>query len=282
MSFIAIVGGGALGGALAHKLAARGNVPEVRLIDPEGAVARGKALDILQSAPIERFSTRVSAADSLAAAAGAEVIVIADSPGQGEHHGDTGLGLLRELVRLDTTAPIVCAGALHRELIARAVSELHIPAARIVGSAPLALESAVRALAGLMLDSSGVEVSLRILGVPPGGAVVAWEEGAAFGQPLTAQLRPHEIAALSARIPGLWPPGAYALSSAAARIVEAIAAGGSRRRYSCFVAVRRTAAAMPVELGSEGVRAVLQPALTRQEQTALDNALADGSVTGRS
>jgi malate dehydrogenase len=281
MSFIAIVGGGALGGALAHKLAARGNVPEVRLIDPEGAVARGKALDILQSAPIEGFSTRVSAADSLAAAAGAEVIVIADSPGQGEHRGDTGLGLLRELVRLDTTAPIVCAGALHRELIARAVSELHIPAARILGSAPLALESAVRALAGLMLDSSGVEVSLRILGVPPGGAVVAWEEGAAFGQPLTTQLRPHEIAALSARIPGLWPPGAYALSSAAARIVEAIAAGGSRRRYSCFVAVRRTAAAMPVELGPEGVRAVLQPTLTRQEQTALDNALGDGPGTRR-
>jgi len=273
MSFIAIVGGGALGGALAHKLAARGNVPEVRLIDPEGAVARGKALDILQSAPIEGFSTRVSAADSLAAAAGAEVIVMADSPAEGEHHGDTGLGLLRELVRLDTTAPIVCAGALHRELIARAVFELHIPAARIVGSAPLALESAVRALAGLMLDSSGVEVSLRILGVPPDGAVVAWEEGAAFGQPLTAQLRPHAIAALSARIPGLWPPGAYALSSAAARIVEAIAAGGSRRRYSCFVAVLRTAAALPVELGPEGVRGVLQPTLTRQEQTALDNAL---------
>ncbi|MCA1559896.1 MAG: hypothetical protein LC753_03145 [Acidobacteria bacterium] len=273
MPFIAIVGGGALGGALAHKLAARGNVSEVRLIDAEGAVAKGKALDILQSAPIEGFSTRVTAGNSLAAAAGAEAIVLADSPGQGEHQGDAGLALLRELVRLDTAAPIVCAGALHRELIARAVSELHIPAARILGSAPLALESAVRALAGLMLDLSGVEVSLRILGVPPAGAVVAWEEGAAFGQPLTAQLRPHEIAALSARIPSLWPPSAYALSSAAALIVEAIVAGGSRRRYSCFVAFRRTAAAMPVQLGAEGVRAVLQPALTRQEQTALDNVL---------
>ncbi|MGH2604781.1 MAG: malate dehydrogenase, partial [Dehalococcoidia bacterium] len=71
MSFVAVVGGGALGGAIGHALALRDRVPEVRFVDAEGSIARGKALDILQSSPIDCFSTRVSAADSLGAVAGA-------------------------------------------------------------------------------------------------------------------------------------------------------------------------------------------------------------------
>ena len=73
MSTIAIIGAGPLGGALAHTLAGRSRVGEVRLIDPEGRIAEGKALDILQSSPVEQFSTRVTAATSYAAAAGADV-----------------------------------------------------------------------------------------------------------------------------------------------------------------------------------------------------------------
>jgi hypothetical protein len=105
--------------------------------------------------------------------------------------------------------------------------------------------------------------------------VVAWEEATAFGQPLNTVLAPHRIAALSARLPRLWPPGPIALASAAARVVEALA-NGSRRRFSCFVAMAEGSItrvlAMPVELGPGGVVRVLRPALTRQEQTRLDNA----------
>jgi len=274
LSFIAIVGAGPLGGALAHTLAGRDRVREVRLIDDAESVAAGKALDILQASPVQQFSTRVIASAALGAAAGAAVIVIADpANGQGEHAGEAGLGLLRRLLPIDDRAPIVCAGGGQRELIARAVSELRIPRPRILGSAPCALESAVRALAGLAIDASGVEISLRIVGVPPHAAVVAWEEASAFGQPISAHLAPHQIAALNARLAGLWPPAPYALASAAARVVEAIA-DGSRRRFSCFVSLpRQTVAAMPVELGEDGVRRVLEPALTRQERTRLENAI---------
>jgi hypothetical protein len=145
-----------------------------------------------------------------------------------------------------------------------------------LGSAPLALESAVRALAALELDGSGVEISLRVLGVPPRSAVIGWEEAATSGEPLTSQIPPHAIAALSRRLPALWPPGPYALASAAARVAEGIACG-SRRRFSCFVwmesgPLRGTVAAMPVEVGSDGVRKIFEPALTRQERTMLENA----------
>jgi malate dehydrogenase len=275
MARIAIIGAGSTAGALAHKLAVRGRVREVRLIDPAGTIAQGKALDIMQSSPIDSFATRVAGMDAIAAAAGADVIVVADpASGQGEHAGESGLALLRQLAALDAAAPIVFAGAAQRELIARATGELRLAPHRVLGSAPFALESALRAVAGVMLDGSGVEVTLRVVGVPPHGAVVAWEEATAHGQPLSTQLPPHVIAALSARIAGLWPPGPYALGSAAARVVEAVA-NGSRRRYSCFVAVRPgVVTAMPAELGARGVSRILEPSLTRQERTMMENALA--------
>jgi malate dehydrogenase len=283
MGFIAIVGSGALGGAVAHALAVRDRVGEVRLIDgagnPAGSVARGKALDILQSSPVDNFSTRVTSADTIEAAVGAEVVVIADpSSGSSEHTGDAGLGIIRQLERAGNSAPMVCAGATQRDLIHKSVSELHVPRARILGSAPFALESALRALAGIVIDGSGVEVSLRVVGTPPHGAVVAWEEATAFGQPLSSQMPAHAIAGLSARIPSLWPPGPYALAAAASRVVEAIVTG-SRRRFSCFVTVgtgQPAVCAMPVQLGTSGVTQVHEPSLTRQERTLVENALARG------
>ena len=214
----------------------RDRVPEVRLIDTAGSIARGKALDIQQSAPIDNFSTTLTAADSIESAVGADVIVLADSAaGNVEHAGEAGLSLLRQVIRAGSHSPILFAGASQRDLIGKCVTELHVPRRLVLGSAPLALESALRALAGLALDRSGVEVSLRIVGVPPRAAVVAWEEATASGQPLASQLAAHEIARLSARTPGLWPPGPYALAAAAARVSEALAKG-TRRRFSCFVA----------------------------------------------
>ena len=278
LSFIAIVGSGAVGGAVAQALAVRDRVGEVRLIDTAGSIARGKALDIQQSSPVDGFSTKITAAESVEAAVGGEVVVIADAAsGNAEHAGEVGLALIRQLGRAGNRAPIVFAGAMQTELLARSVSELHLPRRQVLGSAPGALESALRALAGLALDGSAVEVSLRVVGSPPRNAVVAWEEATAGGQPLATQLPAHVIAGLSARIPGLWPPGPYALASAAARVIEGIL-HGSRKRFSCFVAldggpVRTAAVAMPVELGPHGIARVLEPALTRQERTLLENAV---------
>jgi malate dehydrogenase len=277
MPLIAIIGAGPIGGAMAHTLAGRDWAHEVRLIDTDSRVAAGKALDIRQSGPVEGFSTSITAAADLTSAAGADVIVFADAAsGAGEHSGEAGLALLRQLVAIRVTAPVVFAGCEQREIIARGTTELHVPQARLIGSAPVALESALRALTGLAVDGSGAEVSLRVVGVPPKGAVVGWGAATVFGQPIASVLPAHEIAALSARIPGLWPPGPYALGSAAARVVEAIALG-TRRRYSCFVSLGRgRVAAMPVELWPDGVRRILEPALTAQERTRLETAVEKG------
>ena len=175
MPFIAIVGCGPLGGALAHTLAGRDRAAEVRLIDSAAAMAQGKALDIQQAGPVEQFCTRLTHAGSWAAVAGAEVVVIADDGATGrEHAGEPGLSMLRQVVKSAESAPLLFAGGGQRELIGRAALELKVPRKRLIGSAPLALESAVRALSGVLLDTSGVEIALRIVGAPPDAAVVAW------------------------------------------------------------------------------------------------------------
>lgn len=275
MSVIAIIGAGALGGALAHKLAARGRVREVRLIDAAESVARGKALDIVQSGPVEGFGTAVHAHGSVHAAVGADVIVFADSVAGAEHSGEAGLALARQLIMAGSTAPLLFAGVTQRELMARCATELHVPPARLVGSAPLALAASLRALSAVVLDASAVEISLNVLGVPPRDTVVTWQEGSVSGQPLSTVMGPHEIAALSARVASLWPPGPYALGSAGCRVAEALGQG-SRRQYSCFVDVGRgRVTAMPVELQRGGIKRIIEPSLTRQERTQLENAIGD-------
>lgn len=278
MSFIAIVGAGAIGGALAQRLASRDRAGDVRLIDPEGRVAQGKALDIQQSSPIDGFGTRLSGSDRLEAAAGARVIVIADAAqGDAEHAGESGLALVKRIAAMDTSAPLLFAGAAQRMLMQRSISELHVSPRRVIGAAPGALESAVRALAALECDGSAAEVQLRVVGVPPEAAVVLWEEATVFGKPLGSVIPAHRVAAIGRRLPSLWPPGPIALASAAARAAEAIL-HGSRRRLTCFVALDRppnrgAVVALPAGLGPLGVDRVVEPALTRQEQTRLDNAL---------
>jgi malate dehydrogenase len=278
MPFIAVIGAGPLGGALAQTLAVRSRVTEVRLIDPEGRIADGKALDILQSSPIEQFSARVTSASSIPAAAGADAIVLADLAATGEIAGESGLALLRQLIRLDTAAPLLFAGAGQRELMVRGLDEVHIAQRRVIGSAPLALESSVRAVAAALLDASPADLSIGIAGVPPRDAVIGWDAATAFRQPIAATLAAHHMAAISARMRALWPPGAYTLASAAARVAEALA-DGSRRRYTCFAAVdvsgvgRNVVAALPIEIVKGGIGKIIEPALSRHERTAFENGL---------
>ena len=278
MREVAIVGAGELGGALAHVLARRDVVPSIRLIDEKGRVAEGKALDIAQAAPIEGFATELSGSTDMMAAAGASVTVIADRAGGAEWQGEDGLMLLRRLAGLTAHRLLVCAGAAQRELVERGVRELRMRRTRILGSAPEALAAGARALVALELDLSPGDVAISIVGVPPAQVVVSWEGAALAGFALTRIIDEPARRRLNARITALWPPGPYALATAAAKIIETML-GRSRRLACCFVApddtggVRWRAAALPVRLGADGIVDVVLPALSVAEQVALDNAM---------
>ena len=278
MRDVAIIGAGELGGLLAHALARRSVAGAIHLIDEAGRVAEGKALDITQAAPIEGFATSVSGSTDTSAAAGADVIVLADRVGGSEWQGDDALLLLKRLQRMASHAVIVCAGAGQREAIERGVRELRMPRTRIVGSAPEALVSAARAMVALEIDASPRDVALAVVGVPPKQNVIVWEDATVSGLALTRTLSEPVRARLTARINALWPVGPYALASAAAKVIGGML-GNSRGLTTCFVAPddsagRRTrTAALPVRLGPSGITEVVWPSLSVAERVALDTAM---------
>jgi malate dehydrogenase len=278
MRATAIIGAGELGGALAHVLARIDLVSTIRLIDETGHVAEGKALDIMQAAPIEGFATTVHGSTDLTAAAGAALIVLADCAGGNEWQGEDGLLLLKRLSHLGAGGVVLCAGASQRELIGRGVRELRFARERLFGSAPEALASAVRAVVALETNGSPSDVALTVLGVPPSQVVVPWEEATIGGFAATRVLDVRALRRLAARVAPLWPPGPYALAWAAAKAAEAVL-GKSRRTLSGFIAPddsngrRARTAALPLRLGETGVLGDELPPLSVHDRVALDNAM---------
>ena len=278
MREVAIIGAGELGGMVAHAVARRHGADVVRLVDDHGTAAEGKALDIMQAAPIERFSTTVVGSRDLSTAAGAHVIVLADRMGGAEWQSDDGVQLLAQLNLTAPRALFVCAGSSQRELVERGTRELLLPRSRIVGSAANALATAAVALVALELDTAPSDVALAVLGVPPAHMVVAWDGASVGGFALTRVMTEPARRRLDQRIRALWPIGPYALASAASLVVQALA-GRSRQLLTCFVSpddtsgTRARTAAMPVRLGPNGLVEVRLPELSVAERVALDNAM---------
>ena len=72
---IALVGAGNIGGTLAHLIGLK-ELGDVVLFDVFGGVAAGKALDIMQSAPVDGFDSAMTGTSDYAAIAGSDVIIV--------------------------------------------------------------------------------------------------------------------------------------------------------------------------------------------------------------
>src|SRR5207253_8152342 len=125
------------------------------------------------------------------------------------------------------------------------------------GSSPEALAAAARAIVALEVNGSPSDVALSVVGVPPDAVVVVWEDATIGGFAATRVLDEPSRRRIAARLRRLWPPGQYALASAAMKVVEAIA-GRSRQGAICFVAPddasgrKARTAALPVRLDAQG------------------------------
>ena len=72
---IALIGGGMIGGTLAH-LAALKELGDIVIFDIAEGLPQGKALDLAQSGPVEGFDARLSGTNSYEAIAGADVCIV--------------------------------------------------------------------------------------------------------------------------------------------------------------------------------------------------------------
>jgi malate dehydrogenase len=277
MSTIAILGAGPIGAGIAHTLARRARVRDVRLIDAAASVAAGKALDIRQTGPVEGHDTRLSGIGDSLGAVGADVIVIADSHADGEWEGDKGLALIRQLVAAGAAGPFVFAGTRQTWLMEAAVRELGVSPERVVGTAAAAVISAASGLAALEFNGSGADVSLTVSGKPP-ALTVAWSSAVAGGSLLTDRIPAHRLTAISQQLRKLWPAEPYAIATATAPVIEGLISGTRRDTPGVVVLTgefgqRGVACLLPLTLGNGRVLSRIVPTLSPQERTDVVNSL---------
>ncbi len=72
---IALIGAGNIGGTLAHLIGLK-ELGDVVLFDVFGGVAAGKALDIMQSGPVDGFDSMMTGGSDYAAIAGSDVVIV--------------------------------------------------------------------------------------------------------------------------------------------------------------------------------------------------------------
>jgi malate dehydrogenase len=275
---VAIVGAGPLATALASTLAARGRVRHIRLIDDAGAAAAGKALDVRQATPVLGTDVSIDATTDVAAVIDTDAIVIADAHGPPpmEWEGELGLSLVSRLAAASPRAPIVCAGARQASLVERGVAEVGLPWTRILGSASIAFDAAARAVVGEAAGTAPRAVALGLAGLPPSRLVVGWSASSIAGVPAETRLGPGVLAGVTRRLTAAWPPGPFALATAAAVLLEHLDDAGAAALPAIVAtpAQGHRAAIALVRLGPSGVLHAAEPALSPYERIALDNAIA--------
>jgi malate dehydrogenase len=290
VSTVVVLGAGDIGGAFARELARLDIVSRIVIVDDLGNVAAGKALDVAQSAPVDGYHTAMAGTNDVAAVLGATAIVIADRASgpqdlktsglqQSEWQGDAGLAVLKRIAGLNQKAFIVCAGAQQASIVEKGVNEAGVARLRLFGSAAEALRSAVIAITAAEANAAPSDIALSVLGRPPEHVIVPWDEASIAGRCATNVLSAAQLARLDARVARLWPPGAYALAAAAAKLVQT-AITRSPRVHAALLAVTHKeglpgrSAMMPVTLQPSGIASLVAPSLSTRDRVRFETTMA--------
>jgi len=284
MKTVAILGAGELGATLARRLAETSRLAVVHLVDADEGRAKGKALDLLQSGPLEGYDTRLVGARSAAGLGEVDAVVVADaaelpvsSPGLAPPES-----FVREVVEATGRGLLVVATAHGAALVAAAV-RLGLPRTRVVGSSPLATAAALRWHIAEQLFVNPREVALTVLGLPPDHPILPHASATVGGVPVE-RLSPLAVRRATEALKGR-VPGPVALAAAACRVLTALA-GGVPAVLPVFVTLegeyghRRVALAVPARLGHGRVEGIMEVSLEAVDRTAFDT-LAQRADPGR-
>jgi malate dehydrogenase len=274
METVAIFGAGELGATLARRLAEADRFRKIVLIDPDEGKARGKALDILQSAPVEGHDTSVVGAAGLEAASEADALVVAEPPGLPAAPPGTPPpeSFVRRVVQATGARILLIADARAAPLVEAAVRG-GLPRHLVLGSAPLATAAALRRCLGEELDAGASEITLSVLGLPPDQLILPRGSATLGGLPIerlspVAERRAAE--AVRRRV-----PGPLALAAAAERVLLALRSARPAV-LPVFAALegeyghRRMSLAVPARLGHGRLLGVVEISLEPVDRTAFD------------
>lgn len=296
MEKTAILGSGNFGANAAAYLA-ENNVCDVVLVDSKEGTAKGKALDLMEAAPIHHFRVNVCGSDSIDAIAGAKTVVIAAgvSRKQGEcpcslfeANGAVMDTLLADIKRLAPDAVLVIQRDPVAPLVAHAIKAGFCPK-KVIGLTGLVESARFSHFMAQELGVSSQDATSIVIGGSGSRAVPLTQYANISGIPMPELFSDAQIATLIEKVrladdklldglkvlPPYYTPAATlaelipALHYSQKRILPLVVQSGGAYGLANDVCV-----ALPALIGNGGVEKIIEIELTAQQREALKSAVA--------
>jgi malate dehydrogenase len=288
---VTVVGAGNVGATVAQRIVEK-ELADVALIDILEGVPQGKSLDMMESAPIEKFDAKMTGGNSYEISAGSDVVVItAGIPRKpGMSRDDlvaTNEGIVSDVVKKvlpgsPNAILVVVSNPLDAMCeVARRVSRL--PRERVFGMAGVLDSARMRWFIAEALQVSVENTHAFVLGGHGDTMVPLPRFSTVAGIPLPQLLSKEKIEAIvkrtrdgGAEIVNLLKTSAwYAPASAVVEMVDAVLRD-KKKILPCAAylqgeyGMRDVYLGVPVKLGSGGVEQIVEIALTPEETVALE------------
>ncbi len=287
MSQVSILGSGNVGANTAFFIAETG-VEDVLLYDLQEGLAAGKALDLMEAAPLRKYRNRLRAGEDFRQIAGSEVVVLAAGkvrrPGMKREdlfaeNRALAAELAGRVAELAPEAVVIVATEPVDPVTLEFVRASGFPRERVLGVGGCLDATRLRYAVARELGVSMEDVSAMVIGRHSAAMLALPRYCSVAGVPLPQLLPPRRIEALVAETAGAGDlivqmaqrsSAFYAPSAAVADIVNAIHM--DLRRVLCVslelkgeYGLSGAALSLPAVVGRGGVRRVLAPRLTEEE-----------------
>jgi malate dehydrogenase len=280
-----------VGASCAQRIFEKGYA-DVVLLDIIEGLPQGKALDILESAPILKSDSRITGTNDYRETADSEVIVITSGlsrkPGMTRDELLlTNMNIVTEVTRnVVTHSPhgiIIMVANPVDAMTQLAWRTSRLPRNRVFGLSGVLDGARLSTFIAAELKVSVEDVSPCVLGQHGENMVVIPRLTMVNGTPITEILPPPTITRLidrtikgGAEIVSLLKTGSafYAPSAAVVRMVEAVVLD-KKKILTCATylegeyGIKDTVIGVPVKLGRNGIEQIIELALTGEEKTAL-------------
>jgi malate dehydrogenase len=292
MSKVTVVGAGNVGATCANVLAHKDVVKEVVLLDIKGDLAKGKALDSWQQAPIDYYSTKLRGSDDYADTAGSDIVVItAGVPRKPGMSRDDLISTNAKIVNMVTSSimkysenPIIIVVSNPLDVMTYAAYQTAgLDSSRVFGMAGILDTARYRAFLATALDVSPKDIQAVLMGGHGDTMVPLPRYTTVSGIPVTEMIDDESLNAIVERtkkgggeLVGLMGTSAwYAPGAAAAQMVETIVRD-ENRIFPCCVRLSGQYGlddmflGVPVKLGKNGIEEIIELQLNDDEKALLN------------
>jgi malate dehydrogenase len=292
---VTVIGGGNVGATVAQGIALK-ELADVVVVDIVEGVPQGKTLDLMETAPVERYDSILSGTNGYDETKNSDVVVITAGlprkPGMSRDdllwkNEEIVAGVTREIVkRSPNCILIVVSNPLDAMCeVARRVSRF--PRERVIGMAGVLDSARMRTFIAMELNVSVENTHAFVLGGHGDTMVPLPRYSTVAGIPITELISKERIDAIvertrngGAEIVNLLKTSAwYAPGASTVEMVEAILKD-KRKILPCAAylqgeyGLRNLYVGVPVKLGSSGVEQIIEIKLTNDERAALDKSAA--------